>query len=81
MSQPALTTIDPILGIADICRLLKCSERQFHELTPRLREMGLLVPVLPSLDRRPRYQGAAFVSWLSDKRQQRELMALLTEAS
>lgn len=83
MSRPAvtLTSIDPVLTIPDVCRVLKLSESQFHELTPRLRAMGLLQPVVPSLDRRTRYLGAPLADFLSDKRQQREMAKLLEEAS
>lgn len=67
-----LTTIDPILGVADLCRIFKISESQFYALRASFFEAhGLLVEVQPRLDRRPRYSGEPVVKFLSDKTQQR----------
>lgn len=64
-----LEPIKPILTIADVCELLRISLAQFYELKDRLGALGLLIPVYPELDRKPRYLGAPFVEWLSNKRQ------------
>jgi hypothetical protein len=80
MSKPVVTLapIKPILRIADVCELLGICPRQFHELRGELEARGLLKLVLPPLDRMPRYSGAPFCEWLSDKRQRRELAELLS---
>lgn len=65
----ALLAIRPILTVADICDLLRCSQTHFYELREELEKLGLLVPVYPELDRVRRYKGEPFVEWLSDKRQ------------
>jgi hypothetical protein len=76
-----LAPIDPVLRVADICRLLKISEAQFYALRESFfQKHGLLVEVQPRLDRMPRYCGEPFVKFLSDKNQQKlwrqELRAL-----
>lgn len=69
----ALAPIKPILRIADICDLLGISNSQFYELQANgfFQRHGLLVEVLPQIDRHPRYSGEPFVTWLSNKNQAR----------
>lgn len=83
MSKPTVTLapIKPILRIADVCELLGISEAQFFYLRSKLTASGLLQEVVPPLDRSPRFLGAPIVAWLSDKRQQRELSALMSKKS
>ncbi len=74
-----LATIRPILTVEDICELLRISHAQFYELKAKgvFDELGLLVPIEPPLDRRPRYSGEPFERWLESKTQQRALLARL----
>jgi hypothetical protein len=75
-----LTTIDPVLRVADICKLLKVSESQFYAIKDTvLAEYGLLVEVLPRIDRHPRFAGEPFVRLLSDKNQARLFRAQIKE--
>jgi hypothetical protein len=68
-----LTTVDPVLRVSDICRLLKISDSQFYVLKEQgfFDQHRLLVEVQPPIDRFPRYSGAPFVEFLNDKQQAR----------
>lgn len=78
-----LAAIRPILRVADICDLLRISERQFYELKTRgfFEQHRLLVEVQPRIDRHPRYAGEPFVRLLSDRNQMRLLRSELLELS
>ncbi len=65
----AMTTIDPILRVRDICDILKISERAFYRARPLLEQHGLLIEVHPQFDSCPRYAGEPFVRLLSDNYQ------------
>lgn len=67
-----LTTIDPMLKIEDVCRLLKISKSQFYELRADGRfgkDLPALIEVQPPIDRSPRFQGGPFCEWLGTKQQ------------
>ena len=78
--SPTLAPIKPVMLVADVCELLGISQPQFYAREEDLKRIGLLRPVLPPLDRKPRYHGGAFVEWLSDTAQARYLRELMKEA-
>jgi hypothetical protein len=78
-----LAPIRPILTIADICDLLRISDRQFH----KLREQGfferhqLLQPFHPAIDSKPRYYGEPFAKLFESRKRLRLLHEALAETS
>jgi hypothetical protein len=65
----SLTSIDPVLLIEDICKLLRIKRSQFYALRPFFEQHKLLVEVQPKLDARIRYSGEPFRRLLSDSYQ------------
>lgn len=70
----ALAPIPPVLTIADLCGILRISERQFYTLKDTFfRDLNLLVEVEPRIDARVRYLGEPIAKFLSAEGEKRAL--------
>jgi hypothetical protein len=78
-----LAPIRPILTIADICDLLRISDRQFHNLREQgfFEKHNLLHPFKPEIDSKPRYYGEPFARLFESRKRMRLLNEALADAS
>lgn len=70
---PLTPGIPTVCTVADVCRILRLSQRQFFAL--RAAGRFPIPEILPRLDRRPRFRGIDVQRYLSGEFQQRRRRA------